>query len=235
MKKLGLVLGVIVVLGIVVGLGISLPTTDQIVIQGPKGDKGDIGSPGPVGPRGLPGPVGPRGPAGESKLGALTGPDLFVPYLAINEVKSYYTRVPFSQGTSTICSVLSPATTTLSRAKVSLTTATTSDLYVNVGRGTGSEDFGTTTLYDKSATTTPQIIFGNSATAGPDDFTPSFVASTSEDIIDPVSEIPREGTVIFLPNERLNVKVASDLIDVAEPDSDEFNLTGTCEVIFEAF
>lgn len=231
-KTLALVLG-FVLLTAGVGVGFVLPIApDASELAGPKGDKGDVG---PRGPQGLQGLRGLQGPAGEPGLGAISGPDFFFPYFGVNKVEVFPSSLSFAQGTSTICSFQSPlnATSTLAGLpSVQLRTATDTDLQVGWGRGTGFEDFATTTLLDRSATTTPAVHFSNNATAI-DDFLHSVLATTTE-FTKSGAEIPiGMDKVIFSPGDRLNIKVAAKNVDNAEADG--FNLTGTCEATFKTF
>ena len=241
MKKVLLLVGV--ALAVVLALGVSYPTANT----GPQGDKGAQGDRGAQGVAGRDGKDGARGPQGApgkngDNLGALVGPDLFVPYLNVNGINRTFTRLSFTQGTSTVCSILSPAaTSTLVSAKVQMTVATDTDLFFGWGRGTGSRDFATTTLYDRSATTSVGVSFANNAT-GADDFLHSVYATTGVDSIDTANKFdPQNRSVrtnpIFSPNDRFNVRVAAKNVDIISPETDAitFNLTGSCEAIFEQF
>ena len=241
-NKLGVVLGVALVVlvgGVIAGL--ALPVVPELT-QGSKGDKGDVGPRGLQGVQGLIGPVGPRGPAGEPGLGAFPGPDLFVPYLNINGATRTYVEVPFSQGTSTVCSIRSPnATSTLVKATIQMTEATSTNIDVAWGRGLGSEDYATTTLFDRSATTTPYVTFSDNGAAGPDDFLHSVVASTTananEKLGNSEQTLPME-RVIFSPNDRFNVALAAKNLDITAAGtvgSENFNQTGSCTAIFQEY
>ena len=247
-RGLKIVLGV-VLLAVLLVLGVSLPKSDEVVQQGPRGDQGlqgPSGSRGPAGPQGSRGLTGPQGPRGDStdKLGALVGPNLFLPHLSINELTRTYTRTPWNQGTSTVCSVQSPsATSTLVSAKIQMTEATSTNVQVAWGRGTGFEDYATTTLLAVAATTTPFVMFSNNDT-GIDDFVHSVFATTaSEGSPKAYSDSAPDngggysGQVVFRPSDRFNVRLDAKNLD-AEADlvaADSFNLNGSCTVIFEEF
>ena len=245
MSKLSTVLGGLLVLAIVLVLGVNYPNKPNVA--GPRGDQGTQGTVGPrgpqgpqgvQGPRGLQGSSGPSGPTGTS-LGSVVGPDQFLPYLSVNGLLRTYTRVPFSQGTSTVCSVQSSsATSTLVSAKIAMTEGTSTDLAVNWGRGLGSEDFATTTLFNRSATTVPNVAFSNNNTAI-DDFLHSVYASTSEFIKMAGFDGPflTMDRVVFEPNDRFNVRLSATNLDDLDNlvSADSFNLDGFCTVIFEQF
>ncbi len=83
-------------------------------------------------------------------VGAVSGPDIPFPYIAVNGVAKYYNRKPFLTATTTVCAIKSPnATSTLSkdsgvRMNVSSTTAST----VTLAKAT--TPFATTTLIGSS-------------------------------------------------------------------------------------
>lgn len=242
-KLLGLGLAVLVVLAVA---GIVLPTAPDITtVKGPQGEqglRGPAGPQGPAGPRGLTGPQGPKGEPGTS-LGAVVGPDLFLPHLAVNKLLRTYQEVPWNQGTSTVCSIESPAaTSTLVYATIEMNEATATNIMVAWGRGNGFEDQATTTLLDRSATTTTYVEFSNNDTAI-DDFRHSVVATTTanEKVDDPDGterQVPMT-EVVFSPRDRFNVKIDAKNVD-SETDAnataaDSFNLTGSCTAIFQEF
>ena len=238
-NKLGVVLGVVLV--VLVGLGVaglSLPAVPELT-QGPKGDKGDVG---PRGLQGVQGLTGPRGPAGEPGLGAVVGPDQFLPHWNFNGMKVTRIEIPWNQGTSTVCSIPAPsATSTLFRAPtIQMTSATATDIQVGWGRGLGFEDFATTTLLNRSATTTTYITLSNNDTAI-DDFVHSVVASTTDNeafkLGNSEGMIPLD-RVIFSPNDRFNVAIAAKNLDTTAAgtvSSENFNLRGSCTAEFLEF
>lgn len=224
-------------------LGVSFPKANN-GLPGQKGDDGAVGPRGPQGLQGLPGPRGPQGLPGKDavSLGASVGPDLFLPYLSVNGVLRTYTRVPFSQGTSTVCSVQSPsATSTLVSAKINLTSATSTNVEVNWGRGNGFEDFSTTTLLARAATATPYYVF-NDGGAGDGDSDRQIVASTTGEFSLPDASdgndviytgIQQNQTITFAPGDRFNVRFAAKNLDAELTQGDTFNLNGFCTTIFE--
>ena len=62
------------------------------------------------------------------KVGAMPGPDLYVPYLGVNDVRTYPVSQKMTQGTTTPCALRSPtnATSTLTFASAEFTTSSTS-------------------------------------------------------------------------------------------------------------
>lgn len=224
---------------VVLVVGVSFPTTE--VVKGPQGEQGVKGPKGDKGDAGAPGKNGLNGKDGKDalSLGAVTGPDFFYPYFGLNKVELFAESKEFSQGTSTICSFLSPnATSTLLFATIQLRTATTTDLQIGFGRGANKNDFSTTTFFDKSATTTATLDFANNGTGGPDDFLHSAFASTGVDSVDVNNRFFAQRnleSVIVLPNERITWHAISEVIDGGESALDGFNLDGTCEVGFKPF
>ena len=238
--SVGLVLVAVLVAGVLLPAPQDSSTTTVVGPQGPQGTQGPKGNTGLHGPRGPHGPVGPRGPAGADQLGSVVGPDQFLPYWNFNGLKRTYVEVRWNQATSTVCSIQSPfATSTLVWATVQQTEATSTDIQVGWGRGSGAEDFATTTLFDRTATTVPNVVFANNNT-GIDDFVHSVVATTGVDAIDTdnrfASQFRSSRTLpIFSPNDRFNVRLDAKNLD-GEADLvavDSFNLEGTCNAIFQ--
>lgn len=240
-NKLYYIFGGLLVIGVVVALGISYPLASDSSdgLAGPQGEQGEIGSKGSTGSRGPRGFQGTQGDQGSQGLGALSNPELFLPFLSVNGVNRFYHDNRFAQGTTTVCSFLSPpATSTLVVAKMQATEATSTDLYFNVGRGADgqSSDFATTTLYDTSATTTPTVVWSvTSDDTSSDDFNPSIVASTSVDFakVGSSQETPNDLNLIFLPNTRLNFAIEAATLDASLDKG--LNLDGTCSAVFEQF
>lgn len=226
----------VLVAAVLLVVGVSFPKVSPI--PGTPGAQGASGAQGPQGPkgdrgeRGLPGLPGRNGKDADAKLGAVSGPDLFVPYLAVNGVRSFYTQQNFAQGTTTVCSLVSPiATSTLKIAKVQVNVGTTTDLFFNVGHAVMNSE-GTTTLDAKAATTTATFSWAKTT----DDFIPAIVASTtvSYKALDGVATVPDQ--VVFAPRERFNVKVTSKNTDNAHTTfSDLYNIQGTCTAVWETF
>ena len=220
----GLLVAVVVGVSFPTVKDVKVPTTDEVVSKVlPLIPKAKDGKDGAQGPRGL------KGEPGEATLGAVVGPDQFLPYWNYNGLHLTREEVRWNEASTTICSFLSPAaTSTLVRATIQMTEATSTDVQISWGRGTGSEDFATTTLFAKAATTTPQIEFANNAT-GIDDFQHSVVATSTElaKITGADVALPLDRTV-FSPKDRFNVAIALETLD----DSN-FGISGTCTAIFQ--
>ena len=239
MNKLGFLLGAVAIVVAVFAFQYPLAVPGPQGLQGVPGLNGKDGRDGALGARGLQGLPGKNA---EPQLGAITGPDFFFPYLGVNGVEQFYYSQGWNTGTSTVCSFLSPnATSTLQLATIQMNSATATDIQLNWGRGTGNEDYATTTWFDRSATTVPAVVFSNNDTAI-DDFFHSVVATTGVDAIDTsdkfASQYRSPRTLpIFPPNERFNVSVAAKNLDTAAAGNgaDNFQLTGTCEAVFKTF
>ena len=75
------------------------------------------------------------------RIGSVSGPDIFSPFLSVNEVRDYYYSGTFANATSTLCTfALPPATTTLITYDGLITTATTVavDLHLDNSAGSGN-------------------------------------------------------------------------------------------------
>ena len=229
--------GVLVAAGIVAGILLPGSGLGPVGPKGVQGEQGVAGKVGPAGPQGLRGVQGPVGPKGDASLGSVVGPDQYLPFWNFNGLTRTYSNVAFSQGTSTVCSIQSPAATStlVSWPTVQLTGATSTDIWVSWGRGLGSEDMATTTLFNRSATTTANVVFANNG-SGIDDFLHSVVATSSELLgNDDESQIGGISLdrIIFSPNDRLNVAVAAKNIEASAVATDTYNLRGTCGAIFQ--
>ena len=78
-------------------------------------------------------------------LGASPGPDMYVPYLSVNGVQSYYEQKGLNAASTTICSLLSPnATSTLELGSIGLRTSTTTAFTLTLAKATTAN--ATTTL-----------------------------------------------------------------------------------------
>src|SRR3990167_7876852 len=101
-------------------------------IKGEKGDKGDKGE------RGLQGQKGESGAIGmPAKLGALSSPDIPYPYFSFGGVREWANKGTLNQASTTLCSILSPvSTSTLVSANIKITTGTTSAIALEIGKGT---------------------------------------------------------------------------------------------------
>ena len=228
MNKGNSTLTVILAIAFVVALGVTYFGTtgtkgdrgDKGVqgIQGLKGDKGDRGLQGLqglAGPRGLPGLNGIN-----AKLGAFPGPDLYVPYLSVNDVTSEYTRLSLgsswagTEGTTTPCRIRSfqnsTSTLALGYPKIHINEQATAT-YIQLGRATAAANagniFATTTLigdkYDLPASVSASIVGSTTASQ-------TLTATT------------------FGPGEFLVMRIAGGTAGTQR-------LTGTCEAVFEKF
>lgn len=97
--------------------------------------------------------------------GAFPGPDVNLPYFAVNGVQHYYYHVPFNTGSTTLCSIKTPsATTTILQAKASIVIATSSALFVEWGTDKVNYTATTTSLGRSSiAANTAGTVFASSS------------------------------------------------------------------------
>ena len=71
------------------------------------------------------------------KLGAVSGPDIFSPYLSVNGVETYSYSSLFNKASSTICAFRTPAaTTTLMAGSVKVSSGLNSALFFEIGKST---------------------------------------------------------------------------------------------------
>lgn len=90
--------------------------------------------------------IGPNGERTEVPFGALSSTLFPVDYYGVGGVVEYKESAGLLQGTTTICALKSPAaTSTLMFASLNLTTATTAEYRVEVGKH--STAYGTTTAF----------------------------------------------------------------------------------------
>lgn len=83
-------------------------------------------------------------PKQETRLGALTGPDIYSPYLNINGVTKFYSSGSFTAATTTPCSLQSPSSTsTLMFAGWQITVGTSTAASIDLG--TSTTRYATTT------------------------------------------------------------------------------------------
>lgn len=83
-------------------------------------------------------------------IGAVTGPDMPYPYIAVNGVRTYYNNQTFKTATTTVCAVQSPvATSTLVSAVASFTFGSTTTSIVTFGKAATA--FATTTVIATSS------------------------------------------------------------------------------------
>lgn len=98
-------------------------------------------------------------PSSAPSFGALSGPDISSPYLAVNGLATYSATVLMSQNSSTTCQYQTPpATTTVTVFSYRFGLASTSAAQVEMGKATGPN--ATTTLFG----TTFNIAAGAQAT-----------------------------------------------------------------------
>ncbi len=199
MNKNLLVLGalVAVLLGVGVVAGLVLPASDVSVVAGPKGDKGDKGS------------QGLRGLAGSS-LGASVGPDDFFPYKALNGVQKFADSKKFDTASSTVCSYVAVATSTIKMASARLLNAsTTANLFVEIGIG-GIESEATTTSLGSA-------------------WIPANGGTGDLSVVMASSSVPE--LMIVSPGQQINVKLAAKNADLSDVES--FGLAGMCKFDLE--
>lgn len=72
----------------------------------------------------------------KTSLGALSSPDIASPYLSFGNVRRYAAGATLNQASSTLCSLLSPASTsTLVSAGIQITTGTSTAVALEIGKG----------------------------------------------------------------------------------------------------
>lgn len=82
---------------------------------------------------------------GNTKLGAVSGPDLYSPYWNVNGVRQWFVRQPMNRATTTLCSMRAPAnaTSTLHFASFQIVLGTSTAATIDIGTSTAG--FATTT------------------------------------------------------------------------------------------
>jgi len=140
-----------------------------------------------------------------AKLGALTGPDIFSPYLAVNGVTKFYASGTFTAATTTPCSLQAPASTsTLLFAGWQITVGTSTAATIDLGTSTTRYATTTNKVAAKSVAANAQgYAVWTPAGAGVDDN-------------------------IMAPNTWVNVKTAGAGLS-------GYTYTGTCEAVFQTF
>ena len=192
-------------MSVILVAGVLLPNVDVLQgpggLQGPQGERGAVGPQGPQGPRGLSGAQGDRGyqgskgEPGETKLGAVSGPELYSPFWSVNGVRTWFYSAKFNTASTTLCSFRLPsATTTLVRAMAQITTATGTAIQV---------EFGKAVQYD--ATTTSLGLFPVAA-----DAKATLVASSTSGSFVAASQIGLNPTFVIEPNRYFNFKFNVD-------------------------
>lgn len=146
-----------------------------------------------------------KGTPKDTTIGALGGPDNYLPYFGVNGVRDYFSKTALSKATTTPCAIKSPvSTSTLLSASLQVTTATTTATTWTLAKATTG-----------FATTTPIATFSlGSGAQG----TLTSVASTTG--VDGLSTIS--------PNTYVNFGVAG----IGQLTSDK--LLGTCQAVFRA-
>lgn len=196
-----------VLVAVVVAVGVVL-LVQQAGPQGLAGSKGDKGETGLQGPRGLQGPQGPqglRGRDGESKLGAVSGPELFSPYWTVDGVRTWFFSSPLnaSGASTTVCSFKLPnATTTPIIVTGQITTASSTALQF---------EWGTSPLQAATTTSLGVSTIGSGVKA-------TIVASTSQGAFAAADNI--DPAYLLSPNNYLTFKFGGSAVGSA--------LKGTC-------
>ena len=182
----------------------------QAGVQGEKGAKGDKGDRGEQGLRGL---VGPAGKNGES-LGAVTGPDFLGPYQALNNVQTFAESKRFNTASSTLCSYIAVATSTIGLASARLdNSSTTANIFLEIGVGAIETDATSTSL-------STSWISANEATG---DLSLLIASSTLGN-----GTATSTNQFVVSPGQTVNVKAAAKNADLAQTDA--LGLSGTCKV-----
>lgn len=131
-KILNYTAGVLAVVALIVGVIAFNKVPEKVV-----------GEQGPQGERGVPGRDGTNA---DPIVGAVTGPDFYGPYWAVNGTKQYFTTKGFTTATTTVCAIRSPinATSTLVNGVADFVVSSTTASTVTVAKATTA--FATTTL-----------------------------------------------------------------------------------------
>lgn len=142
-------------------------------------------------------------PESKQALGAVSGPDNYFPYWAVNGVRKHYFSSGFNNASTTLCSFKTPAaTTTLEFASLKIRTATSTAIVVDIGKG--SIYNATTTLFG----TTYTVVAGEQDT---------IIASTS----------PAAGAkTVIAPSQWVNFKFGSSAITPTVN-----SLAGSCKAV----
>jgi len=81
---------------------------------------------------------------GNTKLGAVVGPDLYSPYFNVNGVRRWFISQPMNRATTTLCTLRAPsATSTINFVSFQITTGTSTAATIDIGTSTTA--FSTTT------------------------------------------------------------------------------------------
>lgn len=154
-----------------------------------------------------------------ANLGALAGPDIPSGYLRWgggNGVRVWPTGRALTQGTTTVCSILSPAaTSTLLSAGLKLDVASSSATLVEFGQSTSVPTATTTRIG------TAYVVAGGAS---------AFIAASTS---------PTTGaTTVFAPNTYLNIKVQGGVTlgdSATAAGAAGFVPTGACQATFEEY
>ena len=101
--------------------------------------------------------------------GAVSGPDMPFQYISVGGVARYHYSLPLATGTTSPCSIQSPAaTSTLVSAGIQFTTSSTTATAITIARGTAMTATTTSigTDYAIAANKTAMIVASTTATAG---------------------------------------------------------------------
>ena len=148
-------------------------------------------------------------PPSDPALGALAGPDIPSPYLRWGDLTSWNYNVPMNQGTTTVCSIQSPASTsTLIYAAVSVKTSPATVMGVDISKGGG---------IGQTATSSTQFLSAKIAAGNRGNF---FTQPAASDITEQGAEI-----AVFAPNTPLNFGFASS---TGQFDPTNVAPTGNC-------
>ena len=144
----------------------------------------------------------------ERTVGAVSGPDFFGPYWGVNGVQQYSYSGEFNNASTTLCSFRAPAaTTTIELLSVNVTTATSTAIFIEMGKSAGSA--ATTTLLASKY---------------------NFAASEKGTIVASSTSATTAGYFVLGPSNYLNVKFAH-----AGAFTDTTNsLRGTCKAVLTA-
>lgn len=117
------------------------PVVSQQGIQGVQGPKGNDGYTPVKGKDYFDGKQGPKGESGAigmpQKLGALASPDIPYNWFSFGDVRRFAYTQTLNQASTTVCSFLSPASTsTLISASLQITTGTTTQLLWDIAKST---------------------------------------------------------------------------------------------------
>lgn len=138
-------------------------------------------------------------------IGAVSGPDLSSPYLAVNGLQENFYSSALNQASTTICSFKSPtSTSTLEAASVQLTTGTSTAILLEIGKSNTNLTATTTRLGIAQLAANAQV---------------TVIASTSPAAADPT---------IFAPNSYLVFKYGGT--SAAEGSVNQ--LVGSCKARF---